>query len=66
MADLEERFVNHVEALEQIVEEAADGKSPEVAARLRERLDAAMPALDDLQDELGDLHESEHESDEHE
>lgn len=50
-ADLEERFVSHVDALEKICEEAGD-ENPELGRRLRERLDAAMPALDDMQDEL--------------
>ena len=51
MADLEGRFVEHVDALERICEEAA-AENPELGRRLRERLDAAMPALDDMQDEL--------------
>ena len=49
--DLEDRFVSHVEALERLVEECADGNE-ELGERLRERLDAAMPALDDMQDEI--------------
>ena len=51
MADVEDRFVSHVEALERLVEECAESNE-ELGERLRERLDAAMPALDDMQDEI--------------
>lgn len=51
MPDLEERIVKVCNELEDICEDASE-EDPELGRRLRERLDAATPALDDMQDEL--------------
>lgn len=58
MPDYEERFVKLVADLEKLVEAAAKSE-PEIAEDVRERLDATMPMLDDIQDKLASVAEEE-------
>lgn len=58
MDGLEDKLVDALTELEDVVEAAAE-EDGELGKRLRERLDTAMPALDDMHDELSRTPEGE-------